>query len=112
MFFRFFFLTWKKVRDQQTSAALGLPSRIRNEDCEVMELQPSDFDEDDCLAPSEFFPKPPAAHVSYVILMAQLAKMCKHTVIDLFLTTGFPDLQYCSRRGCHKSISARAIKTD
>ncbi|CAL5869940.1 uncharacterized protein PFLUO_LOCUS4173 [Penicillium psychrofluorescens] len=44
---------WKRiwwalyVRDQQTSAALGLPSRIRDEDCEITELHPSDFEDTD-----------------------------------------------------------------
>ena len=63
-----------QVREQQTSAALGLPSRIRDEDCEVAELEEADFLEHDELS-SEIFRKPPAAHVPYVIGMAQLAKL-------------------------------------
>lgn len=66
----------QQVRDQQTSAALGLPSRIRDEDCEAAELEPSDFEELDATEFSEVFRKPPTAHVNYVIGMAQLAKIC------------------------------------
>jgi hypothetical protein len=66
----------QQVRDQQTSAALGLPSRIRDEDCEAAELEPSDFEELDTTEFSEVFRKPPTAHVNYVIGMAQLAKLC------------------------------------
>ncbi|KAJ5660703.1 uncharacterized protein N7484_000075 [Penicillium longicatenatum] len=75
---------WKRiwwalyVREQQTSAALGLPSRIRDEDCEVAELEEADFLEHDIS--SEIFRKPPAAHVPYVIGMAQLAKLLREVV--------------------------------
>jgi hypothetical protein len=34
------------VRDRQCSAALGLPTRIRDEDCDIEMLEPSDFEED------------------------------------------------------------------
>lgn len=66
----------QQVRDQQTSAALGLPSRIRDEDCEVAELITADFEEDSYATFSDIFKEPPAAHVPYVIGMAQLAKLC------------------------------------
>ncbi|KAJ5691696.1 hypothetical protein N7488_012431 [Penicillium malachiteum] len=77
---------WKRiwwalyVRDQQTSAALGLPSRIRDEDCEVAELERSDFEDHDDESTSEIFRKPPAVHVSYVIGMAQLARLLREVV--------------------------------
>ena len=35
------------VRDRQCSAALGLPTRIRDEDCDIEMLEPSDFEEGD-----------------------------------------------------------------
>lgn len=66
----------EKVRDQQTSAALGLPPRIRDEDCEIAELEHVDFDESGPAEPSEIFKAPPNVHVSYVIGMAQLARLC------------------------------------
>lgn len=62
----------KQIRDQQTSAALGLPSRIRNEDCEVADLSASDFEDDG--EPCEVFRKPPVGHIAYVIGMVELAK--------------------------------------
>ncbi|CAG8417005.1 unnamed protein product [Penicillium salamii] len=73
---------WKRiwwalyVRDQQTSAALGLPPRIRDEDCQIADLEPSDFEESGPIGPSEIFRAPPDVHVSYVIGMAQLARLC------------------------------------
>ncbi|KAJ5358284.1 hypothetical protein N7541_005442 [Penicillium brevicompactum] len=74
---------WKRiwwalyVRDQQTSAALGLPPRIRDEDCQIADLEPSDFEESGLIGgPSEIFRAPPGVHVSYVIGMAQLARLC------------------------------------
>ncbi|KAJ5742025.1 hypothetical protein N7533_011434 [Penicillium manginii] len=82
---------WKRiwwalyVRDQQTSAALGLPSRIRDEDCEAAELEPSDFEELDATEFSEVFRKPPTAHVNYVIGMAQLAKILREVIISQYL---------------------------
>ncbi|CAI7588985.1 unnamed protein product [Penicillium pancosmium] len=82
---------WKRiwwalyVRDQQTSAALGLPSRIRDEDCEAAELEPSDFEELDTTEFSEVFRKPPTAHVNYVIGMAQLAKLLREVITSQYL---------------------------
>ncbi|KAJ5358349.1 uncharacterized protein N7496_010762 [Penicillium cataractarum] len=82
---------WKRiwwalyVRDQQTSAALGLPSRIRDEDCEVAELDESDFEEDDSTNLSEVFRRPPVAHVNYVIQMARLAKLLREVVSSQYL---------------------------
>lgn len=65
------------MRDQQTSAALGLPPRIRDEDCQIADLEPSDFEESGLIGgPSEIFRAPPGVHVSYVIGMAQLARLC------------------------------------
>lgn len=69
-------LTAEQVRDQQTSAALGLPPRIRDEDCEIAELEHFDFEESGPVGPSEIFKAPPDVHVSYVIGMAQLARLC------------------------------------
>ncbi|KAJ5307100.1 hypothetical protein N7476_007756 [Penicillium atrosanguineum] len=75
----------QQVRDQQTSAALGLPSRIRDEDCQVEGLNIPDFEEDSSASTSETFQKPPAAHVPYVIGMAQLAKLLREVVTSQYL---------------------------
>ncbi|KAJ5212797.1 uncharacterized protein N7498_004443 [Penicillium cinerascens] len=82
---------WKRiwwalyVRDQQTSAALGLPSRIRDEDCEITELNAADFEEDSSATSSDIFKEPPAAHVPYVIGMARLAKLLREVVSSQYL---------------------------
>jgi hypothetical protein len=70
------YLTGWQVRDQQTSAALGLPPRIRDEDCQIADLEPSDFEESGPIGPSEIFRAPPDVHISYVIGMSQLARLC------------------------------------
>jgi hypothetical protein len=69
-------LTYGQVRDQQTSAALGLPPRIRDEDCQIADLEHSDFDKSGSIGSSQIFKAPPDVHVSYVIGMTQLARLC------------------------------------
>ncbi|KAJ6088209.1 hypothetical protein N7486_009470 [Penicillium sp. IBT 16267x] len=99
---------WKRiwwalyVREQQTSAALGLPSRIRDEDCEVAELDEADFLEHDDI-PSEIFRKPPAAHVPYVIGMAQLAKLLREVVSSQYSPCR-PKLDNVSRPMLHQRL--------
>ncbi|KAJ5086240.1 hypothetical protein NUU61_007547 [Penicillium alfredii] len=100
---------WKRiwwalyVRDQQTSAALGLPSRIRDEDCEVADLEPSDFEESDSSVPSEIFRQPPNAHVSYVIGMVQLARLLREVVLSQYLP-GRSKLESPSRPLLHQRL--------
>jgi hypothetical protein len=65
-----------QVRDQQTSAALGLPPRIRDEDCQTADLDALDFEGSEPISPSEIFRAPPEVHIPYVIGMAQLARLC------------------------------------
>ncbi|BCS20188.1 fungal specific transcription factor domain-containing protein [Aspergillus puulaauensis] len=59
------------VRERQCAAALGLPNRIRDEDCDVASLTPLDFDD------IESASSPALAHnwehVNYAIEMAKLA---------------------------------------
>ncbi|CAG8049423.1 unnamed protein product [Penicillium olsonii] len=90
---------WKRmwwalyVRDQQTSAALGLPPRIRDEDCQIADLEASDFEESEAIGPSENFRAPPDVHVSYVIGMAQLARLCMEPLPhEALLRTKRPNL--------------------
>ncbi|KAJ6130937.1 hypothetical protein N7523_001397 [Penicillium sp. IBT 18751x] len=101
---------WKRiwwalyVRDQQTSAALGLPSRIRDEDCEVEGLHVADFEDESSVTASEIFQRPPAAHISYVIGMAQLAKLLREVVTSQYLP-GHSKLENPSRPLLHKRLS-------
>ncbi|KAJ5162508.1 hypothetical protein N7492_007900 [Penicillium capsulatum] len=98
---------WKRIwwtlylREQQTSSALGLPSRIRDEDCEVADLEPSDLE--DSTALSEVFRMPPPAHVSYVIGMAQLAKLLREVVTSQYLP-GRSKLDNPSRPALHQRL--------
>ncbi|KAJ5957943.1 hypothetical protein N7501_012222 [Penicillium viridicatum] len=82
---------WKRiwwalyVRDQQTSAALGLPPRIRDEDCQIADLEAADFEESEPMGPPEIFRTPPKVHIPYVIGMAQLARLLREIVCSQYL---------------------------
>lgn len=97
-----------KVRDQQTSAALGLPPRIRDEDCQIADLEPSDFEEGGLIGPSEIFRAPPDVHVSYVIGMSQLARLCMTSFASHILPFAEPPQSSTGR--CLQPIFARSIE--
>lgn len=63
------------MRDQQTSAALGLPPRIHDEDCSVPRLVASDIAETDTVPDTGTFGKQQEHHISYPIEMVELAKI-------------------------------------
>ena len=65
-----------KIRDQQTSAALGLPPRIHDEDCNVPSLVPSDLEETRSAPNTSIFREQQEHHKLYIIEMVQLAKIC------------------------------------
>ncbi|KAJ5549672.1 hypothetical protein N7461_004370 [Penicillium sp. DV-2018c] len=100
---------WKRiwwalyVRDQQTSAALGLPPRIRDEDCQIADLVPADFEEGEQIAPSKIFRAPPEVHVSYVIGMAQLARLLREVVSSQYLP-GRSKLDNSARPMLHRRL--------
>jgi hypothetical protein len=66
------------VRERQCSAALGLPNRIRDKDCDVEHLSPSDFE-------SAFRSETPATtaekHTAYMIGIMELA-VCMGRIVD------------------------------
>ncbi|KAK9852150.1 hypothetical protein MYU51_008449 [Penicillium brevicompactum] len=102
---------WKRiwwalyVRDQQTSAALGLPPRIRDEDCQIADLEPSDFEESGLIGgPSEIFRAPPGVHVLYVIGMAQLARLLRDVVSSQYLP-GRSKLENPERPSLHRKLT-------
>lgn len=64
------------MRDQQTSAALGLPSRIHDEDCNVPRLMPSDLTETSVVPDTSTFGKQQEHHILYLIEMVELSKIC------------------------------------
>lgn len=61
------------VRDRQCSAALGLPTRIRDEDCDIEMLDVSDFEEEDQSVYPRYLGTQRREHVLYAIQMAKLA---------------------------------------
>ncbi|KAG0131989.1 putative fungal-specific transcription factor [Tuber indicum] len=64
---------WKRawwclyIRDRQCSSSLGKPVMIRNEDCDVEDLTPDDFADDDHGTPPE--------HIIYIMQQASLCKI-------------------------------------
>ena len=64
------------MRDRQCSAALGLPIRIRDEDCDIEMLDPSDFEEEDNTPYPKYLGMQKPEHVLYAIEMARLARYC------------------------------------
>ncbi|KAF4635629.1 hypothetical protein G7Y89_g2466 [Cudoniella acicularis] len=62
----------RKVRDRQCSTALGLPTRIRDEGCDIEILDPSDFEEEDHSTYLKFLGTQKKEHVLYAIQMAKL----------------------------------------
>lgn len=55
---------------------MGLPIQIRDEDCDIEMLRPSDFD-DDTTYHVGFLGSQKDEHVSYAIEMAKLARLRK-----------------------------------
>jgi hypothetical protein len=67
----------RKVRDRQSSAALGLPTRIHDEDCDVEMLDLSDFEEQEDSPLPPYFGQQKLEHVLYAIEIVKLAKLRK-----------------------------------
>ncbi|KFZ20450.1 hypothetical protein V501_00130 [Pseudogymnoascus sp. VKM F-4519 (FW-2642)] len=63
------------VRDRQSSAALGLPTRIHDEDCDVEMLDLSDFEEQEDSPLPPYFGQQKLEHVLYAIEIVKLAKL-------------------------------------
>ncbi|OGE48940.1 hypothetical protein PENARI_c024G07349 [Penicillium arizonense] len=101
---------WKRiwwalyVRDQQTSAALGLPPRIRDEDCQIADLEASDFEDSEPIGPSEIFRAPPEVHIPYVMGMAQLARLLREIVSSQYLP-GHSKLDNPARPMLHRCLT-------
>lgn len=70
------------VRERQAAASLGLPSRIRDEDCDIEPLSPSDWETDNSGPDSPFGSCLPE-HVTYAIKMVEIAKLRKSYFIPI-----------------------------
>ncbi|KAF9888467.1 hypothetical protein FE257_008574 [Aspergillus nanangensis] len=83
---------WKRIwwalyiRDQQSAAALGLPPRIRDEDCDVAMLDPEDIREYEKTAEApEIFGTQEVQDIFYPVEMAKLAKLLRTIVSSQYL---------------------------
>ncbi|KAE8148346.1 Zn(II)2Cys6 transcription factor [Aspergillus avenaceus] len=79
---------WKRIwwalyiRDQQSAAALGLPPRIRDDDCDVPMLEPKDIREDDFEenVEKEVFGVQVEEDIVYPVEMTKLARLLRTIV--------------------------------
>ena len=78
------------VRDRQCSVALGLPARIRDEDCDIEMLEPSDFEEEDHGEYPRFLGNPRKEHVLFAVQMAKLAILLGKIVLREFAPISLP----------------------
>ncbi|RAH68112.1 fungal specific transcription factor domain-containing protein, partial [Aspergillus aculeatinus CBS 121060] len=84
---------WKRIwwalytRDQQSAAALGLPPRIRDEDCDVAMLAPDDFRETEVLDDTSVFGVQLVGDVEYPVEMAKLARILRTIVATQYSPT-------------------------
>ncbi|PON22054.1 hypothetical protein TGAM01_v209124 [Trichoderma gamsii] len=82
------------VRERQAAASLGLPSRIRDEDCDIEPLSPSDWETDNSGPDSPFGSCLPE-HVTYAIKMVEIAKLLGK-IIDVHFVPGNASLSVTS----------------
>ncbi|OBT53577.1 hypothetical protein VE04_05984 [Pseudogymnoascus sp. 24MN13] len=76
------------VRDRQSSASLGLPSRIRDEDCDIEMLSYADFEEDSDVIIPDFIGTHKSAHGIYAVQMARLAQLLGRVITNQFRPNG------------------------
>ncbi|UNI22853.1 hypothetical protein JDV02_008702 [Purpureocillium takamizusanense] len=77
------------VRERQVAVALGLPSRIRDEDCDVEPLTTSDLESEICCSSNSLFGSCKPEHITYALKMVDLAKLLGR-IIDLQFSPGQP----------------------
>ncbi|KAG5977246.1 hypothetical protein E4U55_006947, partial [Claviceps digitariae] len=76
------------VRERQVAAALGLPSRIRDEDCDIEPLSPADLESEAvCAGHDALFGSCQPEHITYTIKMVEMARFLGR-VIDLHFAPG------------------------
>ncbi|KAF7596043.1 hypothetical protein BBP40_003823 [Aspergillus hancockii] len=82
---------WKRIwwalyiRDQQSAAALGLPPRIRDEDCDVAMLEADDIREDESVDDKQVFGTQMEEDTVYPVEMTKLAKILRTIVLTQYL---------------------------
>ncbi|KAH7159612.1 N-terminal binuclear Zn cluster-containing/DNA binding domain-containing protein [Dactylonectria estremocensis] len=76
------------VRERQAAASLGLPSRIRDDDCDIEPLSPSDL-ESEVENQETTFGSCKLEHIQYAIKMVEIARILGQ-VIDVHFSPGRP----------------------
>ncbi|KAF3058974.1 hypothetical protein CFAM422_011643 [Trichoderma lentiforme] len=82
------------VRERQAAAALGLPSRIRDDDCDIEPLSPMDLESEASPVDPSFGSCQPE-HVTYAIKMVEIAKLLGR-IIDLHFGPGHASMSSAS----------------
>ncbi|KAH6871027.1 fungal-specific transcription factor domain-containing protein [Thelonectria olida] len=76
------------VRERQAAVSLGLPSRIRDDDCDIEPLSPSDLASDvDDTQPGSPFGSCNPEHITYAIKMVDIVKILGR-VVDIHFAPG------------------------
>lgn len=68
----------EQVRERQAAASLGLPSRIRDEDCDIEALSAADLESGSDVASASLFGSCQREHITYVVKMVEIARLRKH----------------------------------
>ncbi|KAK7422783.1 hypothetical protein QQX98_001343 [Neonectria punicea] len=77
------------VRERQAAASLGLPSRIRDDDCDIEPLSPSDLESEIENESASHFGSCKLEHIQYAIKMVEIARILGQ-VIDVHFSPGRP----------------------
>ncbi|KPM42929.1 hypothetical protein AK830_g3594 [Neonectria ditissima] len=77
------------VRERQAAASLGLPSRIRDDDCDIEPLSPSDLESEVENDGASDFGSCKPEHIQYAIKMVEIARILGQ-VIDVHFSPGRP----------------------
>ncbi|GJN71818.1 cutinase transcription factor 1 alpha [Purpureocillium lilacinum] len=93
------------VRERQVAVALGLPSRIRDEDCDVEPLTASDLESEICCSSNPLFGSCQPEHITYSIKMVELAKLLGR-IIDLQFSPGQPASTAADVEGLDTALEA------
>lgn len=75
------------VRERQSAASLGLPMRIRDEDCDIEPLTLADLQNDEDESPCTSLGSPTPEHLVYPVKMVELARLLGN-VIDIHFVPG------------------------
>ncbi|KAJ6439799.1 cutinase transcription factor 1 alpha [Purpureocillium lavendulum] len=96
---------WMQVRERQVAVALGLPSRIRDEDCDVEPLSAGDLESETYCSTNPLFGFCQPEHITDSLKMVELAKLLGR-IIDLQFSPGQPASTAEDVEGLDKALEA------